>query len=85
VRLFMRPIKDYSKVRLMWATAGVVVIIQTLALGTRALVHVDCSSWFSPVITGVISGLVIIPILSYYSKPGRDKELLPRDQRGPAA
>jgi hypothetical protein len=82
--MFMRPIKDYSKVRLMWATAGVTVIIQTLAIGTHAVLHVDRSSWFSPLITGVISALVIIPIFNYYSKPGRDKELLPRDQRGPA-
>jgi hypothetical protein len=80
----MRPIKDYSKVRLMWATAGVAVIIQTLAIGTRALLHVDRSSWFSPLITGAFAGLVIIPVFYYYSQPGRDQELLPRDKRGPA-
>ncbi len=81
----MRPIKDYSKARLMWATAGVTVIIQTLAIGTRALLHIDRSSWWSPLITGVITGLVVIPVLSYYSKPGRDKELHPRDKTRPAA
>ena len=81
----MRPIKNYSKARLMWATAGVTVIIQTLAVGTRVLLHIDRSSWWSPLITVVITGLVVIPVLNYYSKPGRDKELLPRDKTRPTA
>ncbi|MEO7298810.1 MAG: hypothetical protein ABI042_09570 [Verrucomicrobiota bacterium] len=74
----MRPIKDYSKARIAWATAGVTVIVQTLAIGTRALLKIDRSSWCSPLITGLITALVLITVVNYYSKQGRDKELLPR-------
>jgi membrane protease YdiL (CAAX protease family) len=69
----------------MLATSGVTIIIQSLYYGICALLHIDKSSWWSSLIWGFIAGMVIISVLHYYSKPGRDEELLPHGKKPPVA
>jgi hypothetical protein len=69
----------------MVAAFGITVIIQTLYLGICALLHVDRTSWLASLIWGFVAGMIVIPVLGYYAKPGKDRELLPQGKEPPAA
>jgi integral membrane sensor domain MASE1 len=79
--LIMRPIKDYSKVRLAIVGFGVGMIVGVLRLVVMVAFHIASSSSWSPFVTGAITGVVVIATLGYYGKTGRDKELLRKGGR----
>ena len=75
----MRPLKDYSVPRLIILGFGVGIIIAALRIAITATLHISPSSGWSPFITGAVAGVVIAAVLGYFSKPGRDQELLRKD------
>jgi fluoride ion exporter CrcB/FEX len=74
----MRPIKDYSIPRLAIVGFGVGIIIAALRIAITEIFHISPSSGWSPFITGAVGGVVIAFVFGYFSKPGRDKQLLRR-------
>jgi hypothetical protein len=74
----MRPIKDYSVTRLLLVGFGVGIVIGALRIAVR---EVFPSSGWTPLLNGVILGLVIAGTLTYFSTGGRDRQLLPRGPR----
>jgi peptidoglycan biosynthesis protein MviN/MurJ (putative lipid II flippase) len=79
--LIMRPIKDYSKVRLAIVGFGVGMIAAALRTAVVEVFHIGSSSSWSPFVTGAITGVVVVATLGYYGKTGRDKELLRKGGR----
>ena len=72
----MRPIKDYSIARLAIVGFGGGIIIAALRLAAMAVFKIAPSSAWAPFVTGAIAGVVVILTLHYFSKPGRDIQLL---------
>jgi hypothetical protein len=72
----MRPIKDYSVARLAILGFGVGIIIASLRIAAMAVFKIGASSAWAPFVTGAIAGVVVILTLHYFSKRGRDIQLL---------
>jgi hypothetical protein len=77
----MRPLKDYSVVRLMLVTGGVTVIVGILQIAASALLRFGSTSSWSQIINGAIAGVVIIGVIAHISKNGRDRQLLRKELR----
>jgi len=71
----MRPIKEYSVIRLLIVGFGVGIVIGGLGIAVRAVFP---SSGWTPLLNGAVAGLGIAGTLSYFSTGGRDRQLLPK-------
>jgi hypothetical protein len=77
----MRPISDYSIARLAVVGFGVGIIIATLRFAVMAVFQIGASSAWAPFVTGAIAGVTVILTFGYFSKAGRDKQLLRKDAK----
>ena len=74
----MRPLKDYSIARLIIVGFGVGIVIGALRI---AVGEVFPSAGWTPLLTGALTGLVIVGTFTYFSTGGRERQLLPRKKR----
>jgi uncharacterized membrane protein len=72
----MRPFKEYSVVRIIIVGFGVGIIVGALRI---AVMEIFPSSAWTRLVTGVITGIVLVAILGYFSTGGRNKQLLRKD------
>lgn len=73
----MRSIKDYSVARLLLVAFGVGLVVGALRIAVREVVP---SSGWTPLLQGVMMGLVIAGTLAYFGTGGRDRQLLPKER-----
>ena len=77
----MRSLKEYSIARLAILGFGVGIIIASLRIAALAVFKIAPTSAWTSFVTGAIAGVVVILTLGYFSKAGRDKQLLRKDSR----